>query len=65
MRARGHGKTVSFLLLLLLSIFGVAQALTDCQIVNDWLPKKFNETSCCEHDFITCAAGRITEMYVA
>jgi hypothetical protein len=66
MRARGHGKTVSFLLLLLLSIFGVAQALTDCQILNEWLPKKFNEASCCEQlelkNVIKCVSGRITHM---
>jgi hypothetical protein len=63
--ARGHGKICSFLLLLMLGIIGMAQALKDCQILNDWLPKKFNEASCCEHLAITCVSGRITQMYVA
>jgi hypothetical protein len=63
--ARGHGKTGRLLLLWILCILGIAQALTDCQILNDWLPKKFNEASCCEESGITCAAGRITKMYVA
>jgi hypothetical protein len=63
--ARGHGKISSFLLLMMLIFMGVAQALTDCQILNDWLPKKFNEASCCEHLAITCVSGRITQMYVA
>jgi hypothetical protein len=60
--ARGHGKSVSFLLLLLLSIFGVAQALTDCRIVHDWIPARFNGTGivCCVQSGITC--GRITQM---
>jgi hypothetical protein len=63
--ARGHEKTSCFLLLIILSILGVAQALTDCKIIHDWIPSRFNETSCCEQSGITCVAGRITKMYVA
>jgi hypothetical protein len=61
-----HSKTSGILLLLGLCIMGVAQALTDCQIMIDWLPKMFDGagTSCCDQTGITCVSGRITLMYV-
>jgi hypothetical protein len=55
------------LILLMLSILDVVQALTDCQIMHDWLPKMFDGTACCKHSHITCHQGdwgRITAMYV-
>jgi hypothetical protein len=64
--ARRNGKISCILVLFILSIMGMAQALTDCQIMRDWIPSIFNETSCCEQlelsDEITCIAGRITQM---
>jgi hypothetical protein len=65
--ASRHGKISGFILLLMLCIMSVAQALTDCHIMIDWLPMMFNGTgtSCCEQSGITCVSGRITQMYVA
>jgi hypothetical protein len=64
--ATGSGKFTGFLLLVMLSILGVAQALTGCQIMNDWLPKRFTGVgiACCDQDGITCVGGNITEMYI-
>jgi hypothetical protein len=68
-------KSSWILLLVILSIFGAVQALTDCQLVNNWLPDMFNGTgtACCDQTFtkcaftstkcgITCVDGLITEM---
>jgi hypothetical protein len=68
--AHGHSKISGFILLLLLSIMGVVQALTDCQIMHDWLPGMFDGTgtACCEQSGILCSGsgwGRIKQMYVA
>jgi hypothetical protein len=62
-----RGKPLCFLLLLMLSILGVVQALTDCQIMNEWLPEMFDGTgtACCEHSGISCTGGRLEQMYVA
>jgi hypothetical protein len=69
------GKPSLILLLMMLSILGVVQALTGCQIVHDWLPDIFNGsgTACCDQIVtkcyttstkcgITCVDGRITQM---
>jgi hypothetical protein len=64
----GHSKTFGILFLLMVSVMGVVQALTDCLIMHDWLPDIFDGTgtACCEHSGITCSGGawgRITAMY--
>jgi hypothetical protein len=58
------GKSRVFLLIIMLSVLGVVQAMTGCQIMNDWLPDMFNGTgkTCCEEIGIICVDGRITEM---
>jgi hypothetical protein len=61
-------KQSGFLLLMLLNNMGMVQALTDCQIMKDWLPTMLSgaDTSCCSQVEITCAwgvRGRITQMY--
>jgi hypothetical protein len=75
-RMSPSAKSRGFLLILTLSIFGVAQAKTDCRIMSDWLPDMFNGTgtACCDQTFtkcarnsvtkcgITCVDGRITQM---
>jgi hypothetical protein len=55
-----------FLLLMLLNIMGMVQALTDCQIMKDWLPSMFSGTgtSCCSQTGIKCFGASITEMFV-
>jgi hypothetical protein len=68
MISSGRGKTDWILLLLMLSILGVVQALTDCQIMNEWLPDMFDGTACCKQSGISCEQtgwGRITLMYVS
>jgi hypothetical protein len=70
MISSGRRKTPWILLLLMMSILGVVQALTDCQIMHEWLPEMFDGTGtvCCEQSGIKCdwgSRGRITEMYVA
>jgi hypothetical protein len=56
-----------FHLLLLMSLPGLVQGITDCQIMEDWLPAMFTGagTACCDQDGITCTGGsfgRITHM---
>jgi hypothetical protein len=65
--APGHGKTSGFILLMMMIIMGVAQALTDCQIMHDWLSEIFDGTgtACCDQSGISCHWGRIKQMYVA
>jgi hypothetical protein len=68
--SRGHGKANGILLLFILSILSVVQALTDCQIMKDWLPEMVDGTgsACCSQPGISCKNGgwgRIREMYVA
>jgi hypothetical protein len=68
--SRGYVKANWILLLLILSILSVVQALTDCQIMKDWLPDMFDGTgtACCSQPGITCENvnwGRITGMYVS
>jgi hypothetical protein len=58
----------------MMSILGVVKGLTDCQIMEDWLPAMFDGagTACCVQAGITCnrgcnygqkcKSGRITEM---
>jgi hypothetical protein len=60
----GRRKTSGFLLLVLLSILGVVQSQTDCQIMIDWLPSLFSGTgtACCTQTGITCYWGRIEQM---
>jgi hypothetical protein len=60
-------KSAFLLLFLMASIFSVADAKTDCQIMHDWLPKNYTEvgTDCCSQFGISCYAGRIKQMYVA
>jgi hypothetical protein len=59
-----RGTSVWFLLLLMLSILSVVQALTDCQIMHEWLPDMFDGTVtvCCKHSGISCGGGRINQM---
>jgi hypothetical protein len=59
-------KSAFLLFLLMASIFSVADAKTDCQIMHDWLPKNYTEvgTDCCSQFGISCTAGRIKQMYV-
>jgi hypothetical protein len=59
-----HGKPTGFVLLMMLSVIGVAQGASDCQIMIDWLPDMFNGdgTACCSQPGITCQGDRITEM---
>jgi hypothetical protein len=58
------GKPSWILLLMMLSILGVVQALTDCKIVKNWLPDVFNGTgtACCAQSGVTCVDDRITQM---
>jgi hypothetical protein len=60
-----HGKTTALLLLMILSVFGVVQGQSDCQIMIDWLPDMFNGdgTACCSQPGIACQGDRITQMY--
>jgi hypothetical protein len=57
-------KTSGFLLLMMLSILGVVQALTDCQIMHDWLPAMFNGTgiACCEEIIPTSSCRYVHEL---
>jgi hypothetical protein len=59
-----HGKHTGFVLLMMLSVLGVAQGASDCQIMTDWLPEMFNGdgTACCDQQGITCQGDRITQM---
>jgi hypothetical protein len=59
-------KPTGFVLLMMLSVIGVAQGLSDCQIMFDWLPDMYNGDgiACCSQPGITCQGDRITEMYV-
>jgi hypothetical protein len=43
----------------------LAACVTDCVIMNAWLPESFNGTGtvCCSQTGITCVNDRITEMY--
>jgi hypothetical protein len=73
---KGLRKLSGLLLLLMMSILGVVQGLTDCQIMEDWLPTMFDGvgTACCLQSGITCnvctlidgeiicGSGRITQM---
>jgi hypothetical protein len=45
--------------------FGLATCVTDCVIMNAWLPAMFNGTGieCCSQAGIICVSDRITEMY--
>jgi hypothetical protein len=48
----------------MLSVLGVVQGLTDCEILIDWLPDMFNG-DCCRKTYsndIKCSDGRITKM---
>jgi hypothetical protein len=68
--SHGHGKANWIFLLVILSILSVVQALTDCQIMKNWLPEMFDGTgtACCLQPGISCKNGgwgRITGMYVA
>jgi hypothetical protein len=67
--SRGHSKANGILLLFIQSILSVVQALTDCQIMKNWLPEMFDGTGtdCCSHLGIICQNGgwgRIKGMYV-
>jgi hypothetical protein len=59
-----------FYLLLMMSFMAVVQGLSDCQIMEDWLPTMFTGagTACCDQAGITCSGfssfGRIIRMYV-
>jgi hypothetical protein len=64
-----RAKTCWMLLLVMLNILGVVQALTDCQVLHEWLPYMFDGTgtACCEQSGISCSGGsygRITWMYL-
>jgi hypothetical protein len=66
----GRGKTDWIFLLMMLSIVGVVQAISDCQIMNGWLPEMFDGSgdACCAQPGISCTGGswgRIDQMYVA
>jgi hypothetical protein len=63
----GRGKTGWILLILMINILGIVQALTDCQIMNEWLPEMFDGTgsACCVQSGISCTGGswgRINQM---
>jgi hypothetical protein len=62
--ASRRGKQTGFILLVILSVFGVVQGLTDCQIMKDWLPKLFSGegTACCSQAGLNCIDDRISVM---
>jgi hypothetical protein len=66
-RTSGLGNHTWAFLLMMLSMLGVAQALTDCEILNAWVPEKFNATGmeCCEVYGLYCdlERGRVTHLY--
>jgi hypothetical protein len=69
-------KLFGLLSVVMLSILGIVQGLSDCQIMEDWLPAMFDGagTACCIQSGITCNgctlidgeiicnSGRITKM---
>jgi hypothetical protein len=38
------------------------QMTTDCQIIDDWLPKLLEAENCCEDSHIACRTGRIKSL---
>jgi hypothetical protein len=64
---RGNPAASWILVLMMLNILGLVQAMTDCQIMHEWLPEMFSGSgkACCDQSFITCFGASITSMYVA
>jgi hypothetical protein len=57
---QGHRNSIKLLLLLILGLLGVAQGLSDCEILEEWIPDIFaGTTSCCSHFGIRCSGDRI------
>jgi hypothetical protein len=66
-KGQGLRKMSGFHLLLMLNILGVAQGLSDCQIMEGWMPDMFDGagTACCDQSGIRCSGwsfGRIIRM---
>jgi hypothetical protein len=59
-------RSLRLILLIMLNFLSVVQALTDCQIMHEWLPAMFDGSgsACCDQPGISCTGGwgRINQM---